>query len=177
MRTSPYCGKQYSEDVWICPNDQQPLGGREGRHESFTGTWRGSYNYLSNLELDVPFTLQLRQDAPAHVTGTVTEDVNLGMPGTGTIDGTIAFPHIEFVKKMPVCYMAGPDGQFMKLREWLAAQDLVCEGDPPHPSVVYKGEFNGNDEARGMWVIEPWEILLGGWHVFADEQSVRELGD
>ena len=48
----------------------------------------------------------------------------------------------------------------LKLREWLAAQDLVCEGDPPHPPVLYQGEFIGNDEARGTWVIEPWETAL-----------------
>jgi hypothetical protein len=119
-----------------------------------------SYNYLSNPELDAPFTLQLLEDSLGHFSGTVTEDVNLGMPGTGNIEGTIDFPHIEFVKRVPVCYMAGPDGQFMKFREWLAAQDLVCEGDPPHPPVVYKGELSANHEARRIWVVEPWEVLL-----------------
>jgi hypothetical protein len=61
---------------------------------------------------------------------------------------------------MPVCYVTGPDGRFLKLRDWLAAQDLICEGDPPHPPVLYKGELNENGEARGTWVIEPWEIPL-----------------
>lgn len=41
-----------------------------------------------------------------------------------------------------------------------AAQYLACDGDPPNPPVLCKGELTGNDEARGMWVIEPREIPL-----------------
>jgi hypothetical protein len=37
------------------------------------------------------------------------------MPGTGSIEGIIDSPHIEFVKRMPVCYMAGPDGHPLSL--------------------------------------------------------------
>jgi hypothetical protein len=170
MKTCSYCGKEYPDHVTICPNDQQPLGGPAEIHHVATGTWHGSYNYFGNSERDVPFTLQLKEDAQGHFSGTVTEDAGLGMPGTGTIDGAIAFPRIEFVKRMPVCYMLGPDGRVMKLREWLAAQDLLCESDPPHPPVRYQGEFQGNDEARGMWVIEPWEIPL------ADGTSLEMAG-
>lgn len=160
MKTCSYCGKDYPDEILICPSDQQPLGGPGELHQGISGMWQGSYNYFGNSEADVPFTLQLEPDALGHFTGTVTEDVNLGMPGTGSVEGTVAFPRIEFVKRMPVCYVVGSDGQLLKLREWAASQDLVCEGDLPHPPVVYQGEFIGNDEARGKWVIEPWEVPL-----------------
>jgi hypothetical protein len=163
MKTCPYCGKQYPDSAVVCPIDHQSLENQDGNRKDVTGIWLGSYSYPQNPgSPGVPFTLKLQQDSIGHFTGTVTEDATLGMPGTGIIEGKFAFPRIDFVKRMPVCYMTAGDGRRVTLREWLAAQDLVCEGDPPHPPVTYQGRFNDINEARGMWVIEPWEIPLAG---------------
>ena len=163
MKFCPYCGKQYADSIATCPVDHEPLEGAGYNAHSITGIWRGSYNYPQNPECDdVPFTLSVQQGALGHFTGTVIEDTALGMPGTGIIEGHVAFPRIEFVKRMPQCYMRATDGSRITLREWLAAQDLVCESDLPHPPVYYRGEFYGDREARGMWIIEPWEVPLAG---------------
>ena len=163
MKFCPYCGKHYEDSVAICPVDHEALEGAADPERSITGTWHGSYSYPQNPDADdVPFTLNLQQGAGGHFTGTVTEDPALGMPGTGTIEGQLAFPRIQFVKRMPVCYLTAPDGSRITLREWLAAQNLVCESDLPHPPVCYRGEFYGDAEARGVWIIEPWEIALAG---------------
>ena len=46
------------------------------------------------------------------------------------------------------------------------------------PPVRYQGEFNDNDEARGVWVIEPWEIpLADGLSLEMAGTSLRQLGD
>ena len=160
VKRCAYCGKQYPDGTTICTIDGQVLPGSAAELR-LTGTWLGSYGYPQNPELPaVPFTLKLQEDAPGHFVGTVTEDRALGMPGTGSIDGEFALPHIKFIKKMPVCYMTGENGDRITLREWLARQGLACEGDPAHPPVIYEGEFYEADQARGMWTIEAWEIPL-----------------
>ena len=98
MKFCPYCGKQYADSAEICPCDHEALDCAGDQEDRISGTWRGSYNYPQNPETaDVPFTLNLQQFALGHFTGTVIEDPALGMPGTGTIEGHVVFPRIEFV--------------------------------------------------------------------------------
>jgi hypothetical protein len=161
MKICRYCGKDFPDDAVVCPIDHEPLEISDNHRQDITGNWIGSYSYPWNPGLEpVPFTLKLQQDKHGHFSGTVTEDADVGMPGTGTIDGRFTFPRIDFVKRMPVCYMAAGTGRRVKLREWLATLDLVCEGDPPHPPVAYEGRFYEINEARGTWTIKPWEISL-----------------
>jgi hypothetical protein len=163
MKRCAYCGKQYPVGTTICPIDPQTLQDSDEERNNLAGTWLGSYKYPQNPDLPaVPFTLKLQQGALGHFIGTVTEDRALGMPGTGTIEGDFDFPHIKFVKRMPVGYTTTENGDRVTLRDWLSAQGLVCEGNPPHPPVIYEGRFYEIHEARGMWTIEAWEIPLTG---------------
>jgi len=165
MKTCRYCGKNLPDDEVVCPVDHQGVEPPGNNRKDATGIWIGSYtNYPWNPNLyAVPFTLKLQQDKLGHFSGTVTEDAAVGMPGTGTIDGILTFPRIYFVKTMPVCYLKARDGRRVTLREWLAAQNLVCEGNPPHPPVVYEGRFCEINQARGTWTIHAWEApLVGG---------------
>ena len=63
---------------------------------------------------------------------------------------------------MPVFYIRAEDGHLITLPAYLAAQGLACEGDPPHPPIVYQGRFSDASEARGSWIIKSFEILLTG---------------
>jgi hypothetical protein len=91
-----------------------------------TGTWGGTYSYDSVEHIPkrdpVPFTLTLKQGWFGRFTGTVTDDSPRGTPGTGVIEGNFSFPRIEFTKRMPVCYVATPDGRSITLREYLIEQ-------------------------------------------------------
>jgi hypothetical protein len=84
------------------------------------------------------------------------------MPGTGAIDGYFGFPSINFVKRMPMCYMLAQDGKWITLPEYLATQGFACEHDRPHPPVVYGGAFYETNCARGVWIIKPWFVPLPG---------------
>src|SRR5690242_7415835 len=127
MRTCSYCGRQYPAEALVCAVDQQPLVDQTKRRDDIAGIWRGSYSCPLQMreQPPVPFTLVLQQDRVGHIAGTVTEDPALGMPATGTIEGNVAFPRIEFVKMMPVCYLRAQDGRLQTLREYLAGQGLV----------------------------------------------------
>src|SRR5208282_5202121 len=100
-------------DTVVCPVDQQLLTSPPEKRGNVTGTWRGSYRGPKEDDkcTPVPFTLRLKQGWLGHFTGKVTEDETLGMPGTGAIDGYFGFPSINFVKRMPMCYMLAQDGK------------------------------------------------------------------
>lgn len=130
-----------------------------------TGVWRGSYGYEAPEQLanrdSVTFTLTLKQGWFGRFTGSVTDDDSGGMPGVGAIEGHFSYPHIEFTKRMPVCYIVAPDGRAITLREYLTEQDLTCERDLPHDPIFYQGEFSSVNRAHGTWIIMASEIPLG----------------
>lgn len=146
-----------------------------------SGSWRGSYGYSQPDELAkcerVSFTLIIKQGWFGRFTGTVTEDAPGGMPGTGLIEGFFDFPRVEFMKRMPVGYVASPDGRQITLRDYLAAQGYQYDHDLPHPPVVYQGAFYDTGRIQGIWIIKPGHISLpdgkalpvgqasGGWNI------------
>ncbi len=134
-----------------------------------TGTWQGTYSFepVDDIpKLDpVPFTLSLKQGWFGRFTGTVTDGGPLGMPGTGFIKGHFSFPRIEFTKRMPVCYVATPDGRSITMRESLIEQGHTCERDMPHTPIVYEGEFSSPSRAQGTWIIRAGPFSLGDGRV------------
>jgi hypothetical protein len=131
-----------------------------------TGVWRGSYGYESPEELvkraPVAFTLTLKQGWFGRFTGSVTEEASDGMPGVGAIDGYFSYPRIEFTKRMPVSYVAAPDGRNISLREYLTEQGHTCARDLPHAPIFYQGEFSSPSRAQGTWIIRAGPVSLGG---------------
>jgi hypothetical protein len=130
-----------------------------------TGTWKGTYNYepvehIPKLD-SVAFTLTLKQGWFARFTGTVIDDGPRGMPGTVVIEGYFSFPRIEFTKRMPVCYVATPDGRNITMREYLIEQGHVCERDVPHVPIFYEGVFSSASRAQGTWIIKAGPVSLG----------------
>jgi hypothetical protein len=109
----------------------------------------------------VPFTLNLKQGWFGRFTGTVTDDGPRGAPGTGVIEGYFSYPRIEFTKRMPVCYIATPDGRRITLREYLIEEGQPCERDVPHTPIFYAGEFSGPNRAQGTWIIRAGPVSLG----------------
>ena len=130
-----------------------------------TGTWKGTYSFepLDHIpKLDsVGFTLTLKQGWFSRFMGTVSDDCPGGMPGTGVIEGYFSFPHIEFTKRMPVCYVVTPDGRSITLREYLIEQGHSCERDVPHMPIFYEGEFLSPSRAQGTWIIRAGPVSLG----------------
>ena len=130
-----------------------------------TGTWHGTYAYespeLAAKRQPVPFTLILKQGWFGRFTGSVTEqDPAPGIRGSGAIEGYLSFPRIEFHKRMPVCYVALPDGRNITMRECLIKQGHTCERDVPAPPIFYQGEFSSARQARGTWIIQAQRIPL-----------------
>ena len=113
----------------------------------------------------VPFTLILKQGWFGRFSGTVTDDASRGMPGTGVIDGYISYPRVEFYKKMPVSYVATPDGRSISLRDFLIEQGHACNHDIPHRPIFYQGEFSDPRHAQGTWIIEAGPLPLGDGRV------------
>lgn len=85
MKTCPYCGKQYPDDVVICAIDGEALTRSAVNRKSIVGVWRGVYGYVAPGSLagmkPVQFTLKLEQGWLGHFTGKVTEDAPEGIPG------------------------------------------------------------------------------------------------
>jgi len=134
-----------------------------------TGTWQGTYSYepveqIPKLD-SVPFTLTIKQGWFGRFTGTVTDGGPRGMPGTGIIKGYFSFPRIKFTKRMPVCYVATPDGRAIAMREYLAEQGHTCERDVPHMPISYEGEFVNASRAQGAWTIRADPVHLGDGRV------------
>ena len=130
-----------------------------------SGTWRGTYSYEASEQMvkrePVSFTLTLKQGWFGRFTGSVTEDVSRGMPGTGVVDGYFSYPRIEFTKRMPVFYVATSDGRNVTLREYLTEQGHTCERDVPHAPIFYEGEFSNPSRAHGTWIIRAGPVSLG----------------
>jgi hypothetical protein len=83
------------------------------------------------------------------------------MPGTGRVEGRFSFPRIEFIKQMPVCYVVKPNGQNIRLREFLSERGETCEHDAPHMPILYAGIFSSPSRARGTWIIRAGPVSLG----------------
>jgi hypothetical protein len=138
-----------------------------------TGIWQGTYSFDAVEQfpklVPVTFTLTLKQGWFWRFTGTVT-DGHGGMPETGIVEGYFSYPSIEFTKRMPVCYMATPDGRNVPLRQHLKEQGYTCEREVPHMPIFYKGEFSDARHARGTWIIHAGPLSL------LDGRSVRMHG-
>ena len=128
-----------------------------------TGAWRGSYSYDAaeeNPKLNtVSFVLMLQQRWFGRFNGSVTDGPG-GMPETGLIKGYISYPTIRFIKRMPVCYVGGPDGRKITLRQFLIEQGEDCDRDVPHWPIYYRGRFYDPHNANGMWIIRATPLTL-----------------
>lgn len=125
--------------------------------KAVTGVWRGIYNFGLSEQMPalapVPFTLTLRQGWFGRFKGTVTDDRAPGMPGIGTITGFFSYPHIQFTKQMPICYVITPEGRSVSLRDILLEEGHACDNELPHFPIRYHGEFIDPMHARGSWRI------------------------
>ena len=165
-----YCGKQYSDDVTICPVDGQALSGPMATRKKVTGVWRGCYGYGPRGNGPgfgpVTFTLELKQGWTSHFTGSVTEDAPAGTPGVGMVDGYFAFPNFELTNQMPVGYVKMEDGSRKTLRESLVDQGMDLQQELPGPSIFYQGRFLDANRLQGTWIIQRQPIRLPGGKSF-----------
>jgi hypothetical protein len=145
----------------------QPLKYIEGR-------WRGEYAYdpsdIIPTRPSVGFSLCLKRGWFGRFTGTVTDDPPNGVPGTGLIEGSFAFPRIRFIKRMPIAYTALPDGRKLTLRESIIEKGYPCERDYPAPQILYRGLFSDGRRAEGTWILNPLFIRL------PDGRALRTTG-
>jgi len=166
MKTCPYCGKQYPDEVIACAIDGESLSPSHEVRKKIHGVWRGVYGYAGNGNLaklnPVRFTLKLEQGWLEHFTGTVTEDAPDGMPGTGIIDGYYQSPTIEFTKQMPVGYITDADGGRMTFRDYVISQGHQCDHELPSSPIFYQGSFLDANRVQGLWEIKPHKIPLKG---------------
>ena len=164
MKKCPYCGKEYPDEATVCTADGGDLASPVADRQNLTGVWRGAYAYAQRTKLTgvapVGFTLNLKQGWFRRFTGSVTDDLPQGIPGTGTIDGYFSPPRIEFTKKMPVGYILFPDGVRMTLREHALTIGHPCEADLPAPPISYQGSFLDANRVQGTWIIHPRRITL-----------------
>jgi hypothetical protein len=170
MNRCPYCGKQFPNDVTICPVDGQSLGGPMATRKKVTGVWRGCYGYGPRGNRPgfgpVTFTLELKQGWTSHFAGSVTEDAPAGMPGVGTVGGYFAFPNFELTKQMPVGYVIEEDGSRKTLRESLVDQGMDLQQELPGPPILYQGRFLDANRVQGTWIIQRQPIRLPNGKTF-----------
>jgi hypothetical protein len=168
MKTCPYCGKEYPDELSVCAIDGETLsdGTAISDRKKISGVWRGVYGYGPTNHQEwmkpVRFTLKLKQGWREHFTGSVTEDAPEGTPGTGAVDGYYESPQIEFTKQMPVGYVVGSDGKLQTLREYLIAEGFPCKSDVPSFPVLYLGTMLDPNRAQGTWVITPRPFPVAG---------------
>jgi hypothetical protein len=157
MNLCPYCGKQFPDDVTICPVDGQSLSSPMAARKKVIGVWRGCYGYGPRGDrpglVPVTFTLRLKQGWTSHFTGSVTEDVAAGMPGIGVVDGYFAFPGFELTKQMPVGYVMTEDGGRKTLREYMAEGGMDLQQELSGPPILYQGRFLDANRVQGTWII------------------------
>ena len=136
--------------------------------KNIAGVWRGSYFY--DLEQQRPpdgsgvsFELRLRQSWLQSLfgwfSGSVTDDSQRGMPGTGRISGRLRGASIRFTKRMPISYVTH-EGRNIALRDWLRDQGFEAGYDIPHRPIVYRGAFTAADSASGTWRIAGGSIQI-----------------
>ena len=170
MNRCHYCGKQYPDDVTICPVDGQSLGGPMATRKKVTGVWRGCYGFGPRGDRPgfgpVTFTLILKQGWTSHFTGSVTEDAPAGMPGTGTVGGYFAFPNFELTKQMPVGYVIDEDGSRKTLREYLVDEGMDLQEEVPGPPILYIGRFLDANRVQGTWMIQRQPMRLPNGKVY-----------
>ena len=164
MKTCPYCGIGYPDDVAVCVTDGRALVGGNDSLQKVTGVWRGVYGFGTVQELagmkTAAFTLKLKQGWTSHFTGSVAEDPPRGVPGIGVIEGYFSLPKIEFTKRMPVGYLARPDGVLVTLRDYIIAEGHPCEKDLPSPPIFYQGSVLDPNRVQGTWIINQHQITL-----------------
>lgn len=161
MKKCPYCSKEYSDDVAICPVDGESL---DASRKKATGVWRGVYGYGPRGDRPgfgpVAFTLKLKQGWTSHFTGTVTDEAPHLNQKTGTIDGYFGPPSIEFTKQMPVGFVIKEDGSPITLREHLIAEGHECKRELPSRPILYLGTFLDGNRVQGTWTMQPTRIPL-----------------
>ena len=143
--------------VWLMGTVKWLLHPRMDKFKPITGEWRGTYSHDPSEHIPqlgtVSFALVLKQGWFGRFTGSVSEEAGRGMPGTGSIEGYVSLPRIEFTKRMPVCYVVKPGGDMITLREHLTSEGYVCERDLRHPPIFYEGEFSAEGRAAGTWLL------------------------
>jgi hypothetical protein len=153
--------------------------GFNNKRKRISGTWRGSYTWPEDpgKRRPVGFTLKLKQGWFGHFTGVINEDEADGMPGTGVIDGYFGFPSINFVKRMPICYVLSAEGRQIRLQEFLIAQGVDGGHGWAHPPVIYQGSFDELNRAQGIWIINPWFVPLpaGGRMPFSQSSGTWNM--
>ena len=171
MKKCAYCGKEYPDEATACLIEGESLSDPATNRKSVNGVWRGVYGYGPREKLPglVPaaFTLKLKQGwLTTHFSGTVTEDVPPGTPGTGTVDGFFDHPSFEFTKQMPVGYVIKEGGTRITLREYLIEAGHDCQRELPSAPILYLGTFLDANRVQGTWLMQPVRIPLPGRSVY-----------
>ncbi len=129
------------------------------------GSWAGEYCYDESPESPTPrpgvrFTLTAEKGWFGHVSGTVQDDPERGIPVPATIDGKVAGTRLTFQKQYPVFYVAGDDRP-ITLREFLGQQGVEIDEDVPPAPVRYRGDYDPEAmEIHGTWEIGPRRIVV-----------------
>lgn len=115
-------------------------------------TWKSS----DPRRIGVPFELLLQQSWLQSLfgwfSGSVTDDPERGMPGTGRIRGALRGLSVRFTKRMPVSYTIH-EGRKVAVRDHLRDHGFDPGYDIPHPAIAYRGAFTSSDSASGTWCI------------------------
>lgn len=124
-----------------------------------TGTWHGQYTYGPGYGAplagtSVPFALSLTHSWLGRVTGYVRDDAAKGgMPERGRIVGKTRGTRFEFVKTMPVSYVADESGTMVEKRSWLRRFGIEAQSVAPH-RIRYVGELTADGQSvQGQWTI------------------------
>src|SRR5438270_8433309 len=129
------------------------------------GTWAGEYAYdpIPNSSLELPtvrFTLHAEIGWFGHLSGTVHDDPQRGLPVPATIDGKVAGTHVTFQKQYPVFFVTNGERSIM-LSESLEAQGIVMDEEILPAPVRYRGEYDPDTmEIHGTWEIGPRRVTF-----------------
>jgi hypothetical protein len=130
------------------------------------GLWAGEYSYDPHPALppdrpDVRFTLTAVTGWFGHITGTVEDDPEHGIPVAAALDGKVSGTTVTFQKQYPVFYVTDWDGQMRTLRERLRNQGIWLDEDVLPPPVRYRGEYDPEEmEIHGTWAIGSRRITV-----------------
>jgi hypothetical protein len=129
------------------------------------GAWAGEYSYdpSPSLSTELPivrFTLAAEIGWFGHLTGTVRDDPERGIPVPATIDGKVAGTLVTFQKQYPVFYVY--DGErSITLTESVEKQGIVMDQEILPAPVRYRGEYDPDTmEIHGTWEIGPRRIAF-----------------
>jgi hypothetical protein len=145
---------------------------------NYSGIWQGEYrNDNPADDQPVAFTIQIQHSILTNkILGEVWEDMYRGIPGCGTINGTVKHLEIDFYKYMPN-YYCEDQGQLISLKEyWKKQFEIELVYNPPHPPLHYQGHFEPHTgEMEGKWsflnvVQVAYDIHGNSYDIYTEEQ-------